>query len=84
MIIFGEALSVFSEAITPVVPGKVLNPNDLGYKPASPQGNWIVYYIRPNNSVRYTRTAGALMTPLSKKEYDMSRRVGELNIAQGM
>lgn len=36
------------------------------------------YDMRPNDEVYYTRTAGALMDPLTQAEYDGRRRVGEM------
>lgn len=46
------------------------------------KGDWVVYYVRPNNGVFYTRTAGALMTPLSTEDYFERKRVQDLKIIQ--
>lgn len=53
---------------------------ELSSSSARPQGDWVVYYVRPNNGVFYTRTAGALMTPLSTQDYDEMKRVQDLKL----
>jgi hypothetical protein len=56
-------------------PGSVIDVGELAGLVGKPEGDWIVYYVRPNEDVFYTRTAGALMTPLSTLEYDQRKRI---------
>jgi len=70
-VIYGVALSVFSEGITPI-------PSSLDFGACSGYGDWLIYHVCPNDDVFYTRTAGALMTPLSCEEYESRKRVREL------
>lgn len=58
--------------------GSNINVRSLTEIIGEPSGDWIVYYVRPNEDVFYTRTAGALMTPLSTAEYDKRRRVKDI------
>lgn len=58
--------------------GSNINVRSLTEIIGEPSGDWIVYYVRPNEDVFYTRTAGALMTPLSIAEYDKRRRVKDI------
>jgi hypothetical protein len=53
---------------------------ELSNSSARPQGDWVVYYVRPNNGVFYTRTAGALMTPLSTQDYNEMKTVQDLKL----
>lgn len=78
LVLFGTALSVFTEGITPESAASKINGNLLPSAPNDGQSHWLVYYVRPNQDVMYTRTAGALMTPLSTQEYDSGERVKDL------
>lgn len=83
LVLFGTALSVFCEGITP-------EPTDADYtaegirRLAGGEGgishDQLVYYIRPNEDVMYTRTAGALMKPLSTSEYTSRQRLRDIQI----
>lgn len=77
-ILYGNALSVLSEEYTSCLKeanvDSTLLPSDSGLA----AGNWLVYYVRPNDDVYYTRTAGALMTPLTSDEYASRKRVREI------
>jgi hypothetical protein len=79
-VIYGDALGVFSEGKTPVLGGSTLETVHLSENPESMSGHWVVYYVRPNEDVFYTRSAGALMTPLNSEEYDSRKRVRDMNI----
>ncbi|KAK2670445.1 hypothetical protein RAB80_012867 [Fusarium oxysporum f. sp. vasinfectum] len=80
LVTFGTALSVFTEGMTPEPPGSSIDLMELSNSSARPQGDWVVYYVRPNNGVFYTRTAGALMTPLSTEDYDERKRIQDLEL----
>jgi len=75
LVLFGEALATFTEGMTSKPLGSVIDVGELAGLIGKPQGDWIVYYVRPNEDVFYTRTAGALMTPLSTTEYEQRKRV---------
>lgn len=77
---FGTALSVFSEGKTPEAKQAVLDIEGSGWELKDTQSNWIIYYVRPNDDVKYTRTAGALMTPLSSAEYEKVPRVRDISL----
>ncbi|SCO75825.1 uncharacterized protein FRV6_00037 [Fusarium oxysporum] len=77
---FGTALSVFTEGLTPERTGSSIDLAKLSGSSAKAPENWVVYYVRPNDGVFYTRTAGALMTPLSTTDYDERKRVKDLKI----
>jgi hypothetical protein len=77
-VLFGEALAVFSEEITGVADQSTVESALLPETVTS--GNWLVYYVRPNDDVFYTRTAGALMKPLSCEEYESRKRVREMEL----
>lgn len=66
--------------MTPEPPGSSIDLMELSNSSARPQGDWVVYYVRPNNGVFYTRTAGALMTPLSTEDYDERKRIQDLEL----
>lgn len=74
-------MSVFTEGMTAEPAGLNINVRSLTEIIGEPSGDWIVYYVRPNEDVFYTRTAGALMTPLSAEEYDERRRVKDIKTA---
>ncbi|KAH7013008.1 hypothetical protein EDB80DRAFT_834749 [Ilyonectria destructans] len=78
LVLFGTALSVFTEGISPEPAGSNIDADLLPSVPHDAQSYWLVYYVRPNQDVMYTRTAGALMTPLSTQEYDVRGRVKDL------
>ncbi|KAF5228577.1 hypothetical protein FAUST_10989 [Fusarium austroamericanum] len=80
LVTFGTALSVFTEGMIPEPPGSSIDLMELSNSSARPQGDWVVYYVRPNNGVYYTRTAGALMTPLSTEDYDERKRIQDLEL----
>ena len=61
-------------------PGSVIDVGQLSGLIGKPRGDWIVYYVRPNEDVFYTRTAGALMTPLTTTEYEQRKRVKDSKI----
>ncbi|EXL91363.1 hypothetical protein ACKRZS_010610 [Fusarium odoratissimum] len=82
LVAFGTALSVFTEGMTPEPTGSSIDLSELSGSFDKPKGDWVVYYVRPNNGVFYTRTAGALMTPLSTKDYHEGKRVQDLKIIQ--
>ncbi|KAL3481525.1 hypothetical protein BJX99DRAFT_148659 [Aspergillus californicus] len=73
IILYGSALSVFSEGHT-----ATLKPSTLDESLPKGAGARLVYYVRPNNDVFYTRAAGALMAPLSGEEYKSRKRVREM------
>ncbi|KAI3572710.1 hypothetical protein IWW34DRAFT_761806 [Fusarium oxysporum f. sp. albedinis] len=77
---FGTALSVFTEGMTPEPTGSSIDLAELSGSSAKPPGGWLVYYVRPNDDVFYTRTAGALMAPLSMADYKDRKKVQDLNI----
>ncbi|KAH7118338.1 hypothetical protein EDB81DRAFT_701343 [Dactylonectria macrodidyma] len=78
LVLFGAALSVFTEGITPEPTGCEIDKGLLLTISKHAGSQWLVYYVRPNQDVFYTRTAGALMTPLSTKEYESRKRVKDL------
>ncbi|CAG9952413.1 unnamed protein product [Clonostachys rosea f. rosea IK726] len=78
LVLFGTALSVFSEGLTPELSQYTIAEQFLSSLSIQPEGKWVVYYVRPNDDVFYTRTAGALMTPLSTSEYESRKRVKEV------
>lgn len=84
LVLFGTALSVFSEGMTAELKGSEIDSDILSKFPSPPDGDWIVYYVRPNEGVFYTRTAGALMTPLSQEEHDTRKRVKDMFTGQGL
>lgn len=61
-------------------PGSVIDVGELAGVIGKSEGDWIVYYVRPNEDVSYTRTAGALMTPLSTMEYEERKRIKDSKI----
>ncbi|KAJ4187012.1 hypothetical protein NW759_016905 [Fusarium solani] len=75
LVLFGAALATFTEGMTSKPPGSAIDVGELAGLVGKPEGDWIVYYVRPNEDVFYTRTAGALMTPLSTLEYDQRKRI---------
>lgn len=75
-VVFGEALSVFSDGTIPSPSSPVLSADML---PEQTGRGWIVYHLRPSDDVLYTRTAGALMKPLSASEYETVPRVRDLH-----
>ncbi|OJJ78613.1 uncharacterized protein ASPGLDRAFT_138514 [Aspergillus glaucus CBS 516.65] len=77
-VLYGTALSVFAEGATAVVNGETVDTNLLSQGQGVADGSWLVYYVSPNNDVFYTRTAGALMSPLSSDEYERRIRVRDL------
>ncbi|KAH7145386.1 hypothetical protein B0J13DRAFT_553443 [Dactylonectria estremocensis] len=78
LVLFGAALSVFTEGTTPEPTGREIDEELLPTVSKDAGSQWLVYYVRPNQDVIYTRTAGALMTPLSTKEYESRERVKDL------
>ncbi|KAK7219142.1 hypothetical protein V2G26_007145 [Clonostachys chloroleuca] len=82
LVLFGTALSVFTEGMTVVPTGSDIDIESLSKIIGKPQGDWIVYYVRPNDDVFYIRTAGALMTPLSTAEYAERQRTKDVETAR--
>ncbi|RSL53853.1 hypothetical protein CEP53_007608 [Fusarium sp. AF-6] len=80
LVLFGAALSTFTEGMTSKPPGSVIDVGELFGLIGKSEGDWIVYYVRPNEDVFYTRTAGALMTPLSTTEYEQRKRIKDSKI----
>ncbi|KAL2674311.1 hypothetical protein Neosp_012762 [[Neocosmospora] mangrovei] len=80
LVLFGEALATFTEGMTSKPAGPAINVDELSELIGKPEGDWVVYYVRPNEDVFYTRTAGALMTPLSTTEYEQRKRVKDSKI----
>lgn len=78
LILFGAALSVFSEGLTPELSQDTINEQLLSGLSNQPGGKWVIYYVGPNDDVFYTRSAGALMTPLTTSEYDSRKKVKEI------
>jgi hypothetical protein len=72
---------VFSEGVTPRPSSSDISSFLTATDPVSTSGDWIVYYVCPNDDVFYTRCAGALMSPLSGEEYKSRQRVRDLKIA---
>ncbi|KAI8652953.1 hypothetical protein NCS55_01278400 [Fusarium keratoplasticum] len=80
LVLFGTALATFTEGITSKPPGPAIDVGELAGLIGKPEGDWMVYYVRPNEDVFYTRTAGALMTPLSTLEYEQRKRIKDSKI----
>ncbi|GKZ27077.1 hypothetical protein AbraIFM66951_004533 [Aspergillus brasiliensis] len=83
-VLFGSALRVFSEETIASLNESTIDPNLLLLPDGSSVAagrNWVVYYVRPNEDVFYTRAAGALMTPLSSEEHATRKRVREIDIS---
>ncbi|WAO95342.1 Hypothetical protein NCS54_01295800 [Fusarium falciforme] len=80
LVLFGAALATFTEGMTSKSPGPAIDVGELAGLIGKPEGDWIVYYVRPNEDVFYTRTAGALMTPLSTIEYQQRKRIKDTKI----
>ncbi|KAH7252802.1 hypothetical protein BKA59DRAFT_475210 [Fusarium tricinctum] len=78
LVLFGTALSVFSEGLTPELSHVSIDTQLLSGLSTPTGGNYVVYFARPNDDVYYTRTAGALMTPLSTSDYERRKRVKEI------
>lgn len=76
--LYGAALSVFAEGTTAVVNSEPIDTKLLPHGQGAAGGSWLVYYVCPNDDVFYTRTAGALMSPLSSEEYERRIRVRDM------
>jgi predicted deacylase len=81
MVLFGTALAVFTEDATPRPATGRVNVTHLQQFSKGMDGGWVVYNVRPNDEVSYTRAAGALMTPLTSEEMETRQRVKELGLA---
>lgn len=82
-VIFGEAMAVFSEGSVKATSRKLVTLDEGeadGSATDGPKSKLFVYDVRPNESVYYTRGAGALMTPLTQQEFDTRKRVGEVGV----
>ncbi|KAF5861630.1 hypothetical protein ETB97_012717 [Aspergillus alliaceus] len=77
-VLYGNALRVFSEGTIASLDQPTVDPTLLPDDSTIAGGNWIVYYVRPNDDVYYTRTAGALMTPLTCEDYASRKRVRDI------
>ncbi|KAF9698353.1 hypothetical protein EKO04_003939 [Ascochyta lentis] len=71
-VVYGEALAVLSENQVSAASSLPLSAN---------AGRCIAYYVRLNDTTYYTRSAGALMTPLTHEEYETRKFVKDLNLA---
>ncbi|KAI8712208.1 hypothetical protein NCS52_01318500 [Fusarium sp. LHS14.1] len=80
LVLFDAALATFTEGMTSKPPGSAIDVSELAGQIGKPEGDWIAYYVRPIEDVFYTRTADALMTPLSTTEYEERKRVKESKI----
>lgn len=82
LVLFGTALAVFTEDATSSPVTSQINATDLQQLSNGLDDDWIVYNVRPNDDVFYTRAAGALMTPLTSKEMETRERVKALGLAK--
>ncbi|KAJ5256833.1 hypothetical protein N7478_012937 [Penicillium angulare] len=78
VVLYGAALAVFSEGNTAISNNPIIVNSLLLKTYTCDSGDRLVYYVRPNDGVFYTRTAGALMTPLSGEEHASRKRVREI------
>jgi len=82
-VIFGEAMAVFSQNQVKSTSRKSLtaeNADEINGGDQSVRSKLFVYDVRPNDGVFYTKTAGALMEPLTQEDYDTRKRVGEIDV----
>lgn len=76
-VLFGEALSVFTDGS---IPNSFLKELGAIGPTLTPDGHGIVVYsVCPNEDVLYIRVAGALMRPLSSRELSTAQRVKDLD-----